>query len=238
MRRRYTVALTALIVGSLVVEEAQAQYRRYRRPLSGRHLAGASINVGVPSGEFEGFVDASPGVSAYFVGSFDRQGVFGLRLDAELLIYGSETVRVPLSPTIPRIDVEVETSNEIFSFFIGPQLTAPSGRFRPYLHAGVGVSWFGTVSRVRGTSAFSGDFASTVNFDDLTPAFMSGGGLLVGISRKVGLSLSGQYIHNGRVRYLTEGGIEEQPNGNLLLFPIESNANVFLVQFGVAFSFS
>lgn len=237
MRRLYLTTLGFLISASLIADEAFAQYRQYqRRPLGNRYLAGASFNVGVPRGEFGDFVDTSPGLSGFFVANFDRRGIFGLRLDAEALFYGSETVRVPLSSTIRRVFVDVDTDNEILSFFIGPQLTGPPGPIRPFLHAGVGLSWFGTVSSVRG-SDLGHDFASTVNFDDLTPALMGGGGMLIGLSRKVGLSLSGQYIHNGRVSYLTEGGIEELPNGDLLLFPIESDTNLFLVQFGVAFSF-
>ncbi len=237
MRRTRFTTLALVISASLIADEALAQFRHHqRRPLGGRYLAGATLNVGVPQGEFADFVDASPGLSGFFVANFDRQGIFGLRLDGGALIYGNETVRVPLSPMIRRVFVDVETENEILSFFLGPQLTAPPGPIRPFLHAGVGLSWFGTVSSVRGTDSY-GDFARTVNFDDLTPAVMGGGGMLIALSRKVGLNLSGQYIHNGRVSYLTEGGIEELPNGDLLLFPIESNTNLFLVQFGVVFSF-
>ncbi len=237
MSRTTITAVAVLISASLMADEALAQYRRYqRRPLRNRYLAGASFNVGVPRGEFGDFVDESPGLSGFFVANFDRQGIFGLRLDAGALIYGSETVRVPLTPTIRRVFVEVETENEILSFFLGPQLTAPPGPIRPFLNAGVGLSWFGTVSNVRGLDS-AHDFARTVNFDDLTPALMGGGGMLIMLSRKFGLSLSGQYIHNGRVSYLTEGGIEELPDGDLLLFPIESDTNLFLVQFGVAFAF-
>ncbi len=237
MRRRFVTMLGIIVSASLIADEALAQYRYHqRRPLGGRYLAGASFNVGVPHGEFGDFVDASPGLSGFFVANFDRQGVFGLRLDAGALIYGSESYSVPLSSTIRRVFVEVDTDNEILSFFLGPQLTAPPGPIRPFLHAGVGLSWFGTVSSVRGIDS-GHDFARTVNFDDLTPAVMGGGGMLIALSRKVGLNLSGQYIHNGRVSYLTEGGIEELPNGDLLLYPIESNTNLFLVQFGVAFSF-
>jgi hypothetical protein len=50
----------------------------------------------------------------------------------------------------------------------------------------------------------------------------------------VHLDLSARYIGNGRVRYLREGSIEENPDGSVTITPIESETNLWWIQVGVA----
>lgn len=198
-------------------------------------LGGGSLLIGIPVGEFENFVGASPGFSLYGLANFGERGILGLRLDGSLIFYGRETRRRPLSQTVQLIEVDVTTENTIASIIIGPQLTAPGGSVRPYLNAGLGFSYFSTESRVSGSSEFE-EFASTTNFDDFTFALASGAGLWIRLSRKLFLDLSGRYLRNGRVRYLREGSIIEAADGSISFTPIESETNMLLIQVGVSVS--
>ncbi len=230
---RAVAFLLGLLPGLAAIEaraqELQDDYR-YRRL-----FLGFGVALALPQGEFETYVDPSFGLSAFLLYNFDRSGQFGLRLDGSYIHYGRETVRRPLSQTIQRVLVDVTTDNEIFSLQVGPQLTLHAGALRPYLNVAAGFSYFATRSSVSGSDDFD-DFASSTNFDDFTFAWTSGGGLWVGVSRRVSLLFSGQYVRNGRVRYLREGSIREAPDGSISFTPIESTANLLVLQFGVSVS--
>jgi hypothetical protein len=155
-----------------------------------------------------------------------------------VLIYGSETRRVPLAPSGPLalVNVDVTTSNVIVNLGIGPQLTATRGAIRPYVNGEIGFSYFGTSSSVEGTHDVE-PFASSTNFDDFTFALRGGGGLWILLSNRrtpVSLDLSAHYIRNGRVSYLREGSITFDTDGAPVYHPIESETNLWLVQAGVS----
>ncbi len=64
-----------------------------------------------------------------------------------------------------------------------------------------------------------------------------GGGLQIrlGGSRQVlFLDLGARYWHNGRVRYLKEGSIQDNADGTLSFTPIESEANLWLIHLGLS----
>ncbi len=199
-------------------------------------MAGLSFLVGVPLGDFADFIDPSPGVGFFGQYNVDRRGIFGLRLDGSVLLYGRETTQRPLSLTVQRVQVDVTTQNTIFSLMFGPQFTVPGGPVRPYANAAIGFSYFSTTSSVKGTSD-ERDFASSTNFEDGTFAWAAGGGLLIRLSRKVSLDLSGRYLGNGQVRYLREGSIIESATGSISFTPIESETDLLLLQAGVSLSF-
>ena len=198
---------------------------------------GAAFDLAVPVGEFHDFVDTGAGVRGFGMLALDRSGVLGLRLDASYVVYGHQTRRVPLSPTVPLIDVDVSTDNQIMFGSLGPQLTFPIGPVRPFLRGGVGVSYFATTSKARGTSS-SGDFASTTNQDDLNFALEGGGGLWIhlgGSRTPIDLSLEATYVHNGRARYLRKESIVTHPDGSVTLNPVESATNLVTFDVGLVF---
>ncbi len=225
--------LSVLLVSAAFLWPVQALAQDY--DISRRGMAGLNLQVGLPQGEFDRFVDAAGGLGGFAVYNIDRAGYFGVRLDGSFLVYGSETFRRPLSTTIQRVQVDVTTSNEIFSLFVGPQLTFRMGAVQPYVNGGAGFSYFATESRVS-DHHHVGDIASSVNFDDATFAWMGGGGLAVGLSRKVYLTMSAQYVDNGVVTYLREGGLRETSSG-VRLDPITSEANLWVIQVGVGLTF-
>jgi hypothetical protein len=151
-------------------------------------------------------------------------------------MYGHETERVPLSPTLPRITVDVSTSNNIAALGIGPQIMVPSGTFRPYLNGTIGFSYFFTESSVSGSDN-SFEFASTKNFDDFTFAWTGGAGVYIPVHAgrtPVSIDLGARYHGNGRAHYLREGSIEDNGAGGVTITPIESNTNLITYQIGIS----
>ena len=178
------------------------------------------------------------GVSTFTAWSISRGAVHwesGLTAHSSL-IYGHESLKRPLSSTIQRVTVDVDTDNLIASLGVGPQLTLGHGALRPYLYGTVGFSYFATVSSASGT-ADAGSFASSTNFDDVTAALTAGGGLLLRISRgmhPVSLDLSAQKTYHGETTYLRKGSLLESPDGSISFIPIRSEANLVTFRIGVA----
>ncbi len=232
------LVVLGLVVAGVAAPPVPAQLVEVREPGS-RFGGGLGVVLGVPVGEFGDFVKFGGGLDGYFLATLERSGAIGLRVDGRFIVYGSETVRRPLSETIRRVTVDVTTTNFFVSLGAGPQWMVPRGRVRPYAFGTVGLSYFATESSVRGDVDFSPAISST-NFDDVTWALSGGGGLIIRLSSgrtPVSLDLSGQFLRHGETRYLREGGIEELPDGFLRITPIESTTNMVLVRIGVALGF-
>lgn len=232
--RRALVALVLVLLPAI----ASAQRPRYREPSYDRPpraAVGASFTYGRPVSDFLNYVDQGLGFDAFFRFNTDPLGILSFRLDGGLLIYGRETFRVPLSSTIGgRILVDLTTSNNIVWMGFGPQLTSPSGFIRPYANAGVGFSYFFTESSVEG-SHDNDPFASTTNYSDATFRYAFGGGFLIPFQTRTSewaIDLGAVYHGNGQVRYLREGGIEDFPDGSIVLHPIQSDANLLTYRLG------
>lgn len=233
-------AQTGLIALAMILVAAPgAQGQLFEEPKGEksppRAYFGADFLVGAPTGQFANYVGNGFGVGAHFLYQFDDPGILALRIDGNMLVYGHETFNVPLSPTTPRIRVDVTTSNNIGSLHIGPQFMVPNGRFRPYLNAGFGFSNFFTYSSVEGSREDS-PFASSTNYSDFVWSWTGGGGIYIPLARKgtpVSIDLGARYHRNGETRYLREGSIVE--NGTEIFFePIQSETNLLVYQIGIS----
>jgi len=200
--------------------------------------AGGSLALALPVGDFRNYVSVGGGINGFVAMKLARDGAASIRLDGTFLIYGSDTYRTQLSPTIPQVNVDVTTSNLIFGMAVGPQLMRPSGAVRPYVSGGVGFSYFATVSSVSGTHDVE-PFAESTNFDDFTLAWRGAAGLLIQVGRgrtPIWLDFSGHFVRNGMTRYLRPGGIDVDPITNgLIIDPVESETAFWLVHAGVTF---
>jgi opacity protein-like surface antigen len=211
----------------------------HRRPTGG--YAGGAFSVAAAQGEFRDHVDGAFGGQMHYLHRLDRTGLLGIRIDGGMLIYGYERYRVPLSSTIGgRILVDVNTSNNIAYLGIGPQLGLPDGRLRPYVNGFAGVSYIFTGSSVEGSSDHHA-FANTTNFDDWAFSYGGGAGVYVplrGGASPVSLDLGMTYRRNGEAEYLLEGGIRDNPDGSITLFPVRSRTDMLTFQLGVSVGIS
>jgi hypothetical protein len=227
MRKNYWI-LVALVAA--LPFSAEAQYRP-----DPSFAFGISGVVARPLGEFQSFVDWGGGLGMYGVLNFDRDRHIGLRFDGSVVFYGHERYTAPFSPTIRRVLVDVNTNNFIVGFGVGPQFTFGRGPVRPYIYGTAGFSYFATVSSVSGTADWD-DGLSHTNFDYFSGALTGGGGLLFHLSRgdrPVSIDISVQSTYNGEAEYLIRGGIVENFDGSITLFPIRSEANLMTFRTGI-----
>lgn len=234
------IALMVLLVLLLaLVQTATAQHDDEIQPppINFPIAIGVDFTIAQPTGEFREYVKNGFGLDFHVSIPFDRQGIFSARIDAGFTNYGNETIRVPLSPTVGNlIMVDVTTSNNIFAFGVGPQLTFPTGPIRPYLATAIGGSYFATQSRVDGSNNQT-PFAETTNFDDFVFTFTGGGGVLIPLGwhnhARFMLDLGTAYHHNGPTRYLREGSQIDLRDGSVDIEPIESRTSYFNFRVGV-----
>lgn len=190
-----------------------------------------------PSGAFANNIGFGYGGNAAYLFRLDDRGFFSLRADLGLLGYGSEHFHAPLSPTIGgRIQVKVTTTNYIVPMSIGGQLGWPTGKVRPYVNGGFGAQAFFTESSIGGDDDGSYDFASTTNQSDWTQSWVAGGGVYLPLyegKTKVSLDLGVQYHNGGRAQYLKPGSIQDLPNAQIRVTPLESDTHMMLVRLGV-----
>lgn len=224
----------------LCVLPLQAAAQEVEEPGPPTFGGGINLLYGSPQGEFSTYVEQAWGVGANLLWTPAAARFLGLRLEGGFMNYGHETYRVPLSGTIGgRVLVDLTTDNNIAWIGIGPQVMVPSGPIRPYANAAAGLAYFATTSSVRGDD--SGDtFASDTNYDDAVFQWAVGGGTLIPVARgrtPVSIDLSARYHGNGRVSYVTEGGIEDNDDGSITINAIESEARVLSFHIGVAIGF-
>jgi hypothetical protein len=238
LRKLIAPALSAVLVSAMLTAATlHAQDMSFDEPRGpSRAFAGVHLIVAQPLGEFDDYIDWGGGIGGEFLYALDSQGALGLRVNLGVMIYGHETKRVPLSPTLGRIRVDVSTSNNIFVMGVGPQVMLPSGAVRPYLNGTVGLSYFFTSSSVEGSADLE-PFASSTNFDDATFAWSAGGGLYIPLRRgrrhSLSLDIGAQYHANGEARYLREGSIQEDGTGDIFFDPISSQTNLMTYRLGL-----
>ena len=205
---------TAALAIVLAAVHAVPAHGQTSSELPRRCSFGLSVIQTRPRGALAQNIGFGYGLNGSYQFRLDRAGVLSLRADAGVVDYGNESKRVALSETIgDRVQVNVRTTNYIVPLSIGPQLTWPTGMFRPYVNAGVGGQAYFTQSDVEGTSDLT-SFASTTNQSDFAASWMAGGGVYVPVVAgkvNVQLDLGLQYLAGSTARYLARGSITDLP---------------------------
>ena len=230
------LSLVALLLAATATE-ASAQTRRREPLFPSRFTIVGDLLVAQPKGEFEKNVDVGAGGNIVALYKLDRAGVFSLRADLGGMQYGSEKKRVPFLPYTGRVLLDVTTSNNVYWGAIGPQMMLlTSGPVRPYVNAAIGFQGFVTESALSGSNE-SWDYASTTNSDDVTQAYMVGGGFYIPLGRKAtsaSLNVGARYHFGGTAKYLREGDITDNPDGTITMHPASSKTDVVMWQLGVS----
>ncbi|PYQ49532.1 MAG: hypothetical protein DMF78_18025 [Acidobacteria bacterium] len=193
---------------------------------------GGSVVVGAPRGALGEQASVAGGLAGHAVFP-SASPVLSLRLEGSWLLYGTETVRVPLARTAGRINREITTDNWIAQLGIGPQLVLPLRAVRPYVHGFAGVSYLSTTSQLRDPDGFVS--ATSTNYDDTAFAYGGGGGLLVPLrGRGTSLDLGVRYVRTGSVRFLGEGDLVSA-DGGVRAVPHRGHADMLEFRVGLAF---
>ena len=196
---------------------------------------GINFLVGDPLGEFSDYVDAGFGAEFYGRIPLEPQGLVSLRADLGFMIYGYESSRVCFEGVGCRVQARLQTTNNIFYGGIGPELALPLHGFRPYVNASLGFGYFNTTSSLESLWGEEDSF-STENLGDGAFSLGIGWGMEINLHRgriPVFLNLGGRYHKNGVMEYLTEGDIQDNPDGSITLFPVVSEADLVSYRVGV-----
>ncbi|HYW49808.1 MAG TPA: hypothetical protein VE861_04330, partial [Gemmatimonadaceae bacterium] len=137
---------------------------------------GGSVRLVVaqPVGEFSNYVKNGWGVGGDFRWFPANQKVIALRADATYINYGQKTSRECFG-TGCRIQIDINTSNNIFSGLAGPELQVPSGPIRPYVNALAGLTVFWTQSSAEGADENDDQFRTTNLRDNIFTKALGGG---------------------------------------------------------------
>jgi hypothetical protein len=212
------IVLTTALIGTTPGLLGAQRVPRGMREVRERLFVGAGGVFSVPQGEFAEFVGNGGGVAGHLVYNLGG-GLLGIRFDGSVVLYGLQVHGHPWGET---------RTDAIWFGGIGPQLTLGDSPFRPYLHAGIGWSYFAT------TWASPG-YASTV-VGHGTGAWYAGGGFRVELSRgrvPLSLDLMARYVDNGTVAYLAPNVVVETPDG-LAPATLYGDANLMLFQVGLS----
>lgn len=224
------VLVPVVIVLGAMGSPLRAQPTESVRPPVGGSLRGVFAQ---PIGEFNRYVDNGWGVGGdvrWFPGA---QRVMSLRVDGTFINHGRQTTRECFGSGC-RIQIDINTSNNIFSGLAGPELQVPTGPIRPYVNAMAGWTIFWTQSSAEGAND-EDDLFRTTNLRDNIFSAAAGGGVRIPIASAVMLDLNARRNYNGRARYLTRDSFGD----GTLTMPLvrESQVNMWTYSLGLAFGF-
>ncbi len=197
---------------------------------------GPKFLTGVPVGTFGDRVGASPGAGVDLMSRLGQTPFFvGVAFD--YLLYGTETRRVPLLPSVPEVLSDVDTRNNLIRTHAIVRVRPSGGRVRPYAEGLLGFSYVYTRTSID-LGYESG--AGTTHLGDFAPSLGAGGGvtieLLSGPRGRLGLDIGLRYLTSGEVDYLARGDLQRDGTG-VTFEPSRSPASLFGLQVGIAVDF-
>ncbi|MGH7572636.1 MAG: hypothetical protein ACREMK_12455 [Gemmatimonadota bacterium] len=223
-----------------------------------QHQVTAAFAITDPRGPFDINTDTGYGFTGGYLYAFDEDRVFGLGVTGLVQSYGRTGRRAPLSPTIPDLRVDVETTNNTAMIQGLVQLKAPTGAVQPYLQGTGGFGWFFTTTSLQ--NRFTDEtILSDTNQSDGTWIWGGGGGVLIRVyegdsrpdvdaqGRVLGqgrdpvrayMDLGARAIRGDDVEYLTEGSlVTDQGEVDIDRRLVESEIEAVQYQIGLTVEF-
>jgi hypothetical protein len=229
----FTVVTTNAAIAQVFPAESRATSSR-----SGWGLD-VALQIAQPVRGFADNVDVAFGVGSSVRHHFSWFRPLGLRGDFAIMNYGNERQRVPLSSSVNRVTVEMNTSNNILLVGGGPELAVMHGPVRPYIHGFVGYSYFFTESSA-GDDDGGGTFARSTNFSDGGLATGGGSGVRLPLRlRATEISIDGgaRFMRNGTRTYLRRGDVVDLPDGSLAFTERTTEADFWVYYVGISLDF-
>jgi len=210
---------------------AEAQIVMNSAPGPSRFSFGGDGVMSQPKGEFASNVGKGWGFNLNGMYRIDYKGYLNLRADFGTVQYARERKDASFFGITGRVNLNLETTNNIAWGAIGPQIMIPDGPFRPYANAAVAYTDFSTTSTL---SDPYGQFQpiSNQNAHDGSHAWIFGSGFQIPFGTSGALNFGGKYYYGGRATYLTKGDITDNPDGTITLHPRNSKTDMVIWQLG------
>ncbi|MES2523627.1 MAG: hypothetical protein V4617_13060 [Gemmatimonadota bacterium] len=235
MSTRTVMRLAALALVSLVGSPLAAQEEETRIPTG--VLSGSLYGqVSSPRGDFGKNTGTGGGGGGTLILRIDPSAIFNLRTDLSFVTYGNSRRRIPLAGTGGLVQLDLKTSNNIFSMVTGPQLLGTRGAFTPYVAALGGFSVFWTQSSVQGTQQEQEPFASTTNSSDAALAYGGAAGMYIRVAngtRPVRLELGARLLRHDNVKYLNDQRVRDAFENERTPIPLRGRADFMTFYIGV-----
>jgi hypothetical protein len=225
--RLLSIYLLALLIGGATIVHAQERQ------------VGIYLTTIVPRGGFsENGASNGYGGSAQFLARL-AGSPFLAGGDVGLAVYGDESRREPISPTMPNLQVGVSTTNNIFFSHFVLRAQPREGLVRPYFDGLIGLKRLYTTTSISDPS--SGEpIDNRTDLSDTALSYGFGGGLQIPLPNvreaRFLLDMNVRYLRGARAVYLREGSIREE-NGQVVFDVLSSRTDVLAVQIGVVFRF-
>lgn len=223
--------------------------------LNAQHKGQGGLNLllGFPQDEFRGNMDnigvGIAGDLLYLPPSLP----IGMGLSIGVMVYGADHRREPFSTTIPDVEVEVTTTNNVGMGHLLLRTQGELGILQPYLDGLFGFSYFYTRTKIEDIGSTNDEeIASTTNLSDFALSYGAGGGIMIKIHEKksvlendtendeiigkVFIDLRIRYIAGGEAEYLKKGSIQTT-NGNVIYDINKSTTDLITTQIGVTVEF-
>jgi hypothetical protein len=228
-----SVLSTASIFACASAAEAQVVLNSVSGP--SRFSFGGDGVMSQPKGEFANNVGRGWGFNLNGMYNIDYKGFLSIRLDAGTVQYARERKDASFLGITGRVNLDLETTNNIAWGAIGPQIMIPDGPFRPYANAAVAYTDFSTTSTL---SDPFGQFQSISNQNahDGSHAWIFGSGFQIPFGTSGAFNFGGKYYYGGRATYLTKGDITDNPDGTITLNPHNSKTDMVIWQLGFMFA--
>ena len=236
---RQSTSVTACIGLGLLLMAQGLDAQMLPRASESRHpflyldFAGLASNA---VGEFGDLVGAGAGLNMSVKAFLPEESRnFGMRADLGWVVYGSE--KIPACVSDPcRVQANINTTNNIFYFGLGPEVILIRGRFEPYLYGTLGTSLFNTGSTLQG-EYFEGaeTHFNTTHLNDWTFAWRAGTGIRYNIREYFSVDFGVEHHGNGVADYLTKGDVTDDSDGKTIINPRRSEANLLTFRLGVSF---
>src|SRR5215813_1043916 len=222
-----SVCLLVVFIGGATIARAQ------------EYQAGFYFTTIVPQGQFkENITNNGYGGDGHFL---VRLGPSPILVGGDLggVVYGSENHREPISATIPNLQVNVGTSNNIFLAHFLVRAQPRKGLVRPYADGLIGLKHLFTRTTISNLSGGE-EIASDTNLSDTTLSYGFGGGIQIPLTKSregwITLDTNVRYLRGSQAEYLKKGSIR-QVNGQAVFDVLSSRTDVIAVQIGVTFRF-
>ncbi|MDY0109618.1 MAG: hypothetical protein RBT60_06740 [Candidatus Krumholzibacteria bacterium] len=230
MRRSIAVSLVILLAAAAVPSTCRAE----------RGWAGGHFDIAGLRGDFGTQVGRNGyGLSGEGFVQIGRESPLALGLRAGWMNHGHESERVPLSPTVPGVWVNLDRDNNLVIGQLVLRLQMWQGDVRPYGEAFIGLNYLYTKTSVSAENT-GVEFAGSNNWNDTAFAWGAGGGVLLRIARAKGnpvfIDLGAALVNGGRAQYLAEGDVQIVDD-RLVYYLHDSYTDYVLWRVGVVVAF-